>query len=113
MKYLALKVPGLEGKQVEVEAPAGVPEVTLENLVSFGVNILFVIGIILTLIFLIWGGILWITSQGDEEKVKKARKTLTYAIIGIVVILLSAVIIQFVGTLLGIDFVANLGAQSN
>ena len=57
--------------------------------------ILGTIAIIATLMF-IWGGIMMLTSGGNAEQVKKARETLVWATIGIIVILLSWVIIQFV-----------------
>ena len=57
--------------------------------------ILGVIAILATLMF-IWGGVMMITSEGNADRVKKAKETLTWAAIGIVVILLSWAIIQFV-----------------
>ena len=51
---------------------------------------------LIALSFVIWGGYLYLTSAGNEEQVGKAKKTLTYAIIGIVTVLLSYVIVSFV-----------------
>ncbi|MFA7245047.1 MAG: hypothetical protein WC070_02585 [Candidatus Magasanikbacteria bacterium] len=45
----------------------------------------------------VYSGYLLITSHGDSEKVSKARKTMTGAIIGILVTLLSFSIANFVG----------------
>lgn len=59
--------------------------------------ILGVIAIIATLMF-IWGGVMMLTSGGNAEQVKKARETLVWATIGIIVILLSWAIIRFVLT---------------
>jgi len=47
---------------------------------------------------LIYGGFLYLTSAGNEEQTKKAKTTILYAIIGIVVIALSYVIVN---TLIG------------
>lgn len=41
----------------------------------------------------IYGGVLFITSSGDPEKVTKARKTLMWAIIGIIIVVLSYAIV--------------------
>lgn len=46
----------------------------------------------------IYGGILYVTSAGEEEKTGKAKKILLYAIIGIVIIFLSFAIVNTVLT---------------
>ncbi len=51
--------------------------------------------------FLIYAGILMVTAGGNEEQVGKARKLIMYAIAGIVIILLSYTIVQFVTAALG------------
>ena len=60
------------------------------------------IGVVLSflgIIFLslvIYGGFLWMTSQGNEEKVLKAKKTLTEATIGLIIIMSAYSITYFV-----------------
>ena len=51
---------------------------------------------ILAVIFIIIGGINYTTSQGDPGKVAKAKSTLLYAIIGLVIALLAFAITSFV-----------------
>lgn len=51
--------------------------------------------------FLIYAGILMVTAGGAEEQVTKARKIIMYAVIGIVIILLSYTIVTFVSSALG------------
>ncbi|MBU0731721.1 pilin [Patescibacteria group bacterium] len=48
------------------------------------------------LLVFIYGGIMLITSAGNEEKVKKARSTLVWAILGLVIILVSYGVMSFV-----------------
>ncbi len=91
-----------------VTAPDGVPTVTsdgtaISSIISLTVNILGVVGALAALLFLIWGGIKWITSGGDREKLESARRTVIFAIIGLVVIILSYVVINLVGGVLGIN----------
>lgn len=57
--------------------------------------ILGTIAVIATLMF-IWGGYLMLTSGGNADQVKKAKETLAWAAIGIVVIMISWVVIRFV-----------------
>jgi len=51
--------------------------------------------------FLIYAGILMVTAGGNDEQVTKARKVIMYAVIGIVIILLSYTIVTFVSSALG------------
>jgi uncharacterized membrane protein YwzB len=49
-------------------------------------------------VLLILGGYYWMTARGNEEGVKKAKETITNAVIGLVIILLSYAITKFVVT---------------
>jgi amino acid transporter len=66
----------------------------LRSLILRAIN--FILGFIgiLAVIMLIWGGIQYIVSQGDD--VSKANKTILYAIVGIIIILFSFAIINTV-----------------
>lgn len=44
---------------------------------------------------LIIGGIMYVTSAGNEEQAQKAKNTITWAIIGIVIIAISAAVIAW------------------
>lgn len=57
--------------------------------------ILGTVGILATFMF-VWGGYLMITAAGSADQIKKAKETLTWASIGIIVILLSYYIILFI-----------------
>lgn len=97
---LALSVPGYGSV-----TPPGVPNVSISPIIQTGVSFLFVAAIILTLFFLIYGGIRWIVSGGNKEKVAQARQTLTYAVIGLIIVLLSFFIINTIFGLFGLEFV--------
>ncbi len=51
-------------------------------------------------IFIILGGYRYITSQGNQENVEKAKNTITYAVIGLVVAMIAYVLVQLVKTTL-------------
>ncbi len=53
--------------------------------------------------FVIYGGYLYIMSQGDPGKVAKGKKTLTSAIIGTIIALVSSVAVNTVRVVLGIN----------
>ncbi len=56
---------------------------------------------LVAVVFLIYAGVLMVTAGGNDEQVTKARKIIMYAIVGIVIILLSYTIVQFVSQAFG------------
>lgn len=50
----------------------------------------------LTLLVIIYGGLLWMTSAGNEERISKAKKTLGYGVLGLVIVLGSYTLVNFV-----------------
>lgn len=54
----------------------------------------------IAVLFIIFGGIQYITSAGNEKQAEAAKQTLTYAVIGIIVILLATVIITLISNTL-------------
>jgi len=59
-------------------------------------NLVFGIFLFFAAIMLIWAGFTFVTAGGDSTKVSAAREKVLYALIGIVVAVASAGIIQFV-----------------
>ncbi len=66
------------------------------GVVAAVMRIAYIILGIVAVIFLIYGGFLYIYSAGDPGKIKKAKDTIMYAILGIVVAVLAAALINFV-----------------
>ena len=70
--------------------------------VSFGsgataiLNILTMVGTILSVIFIIVAGIRYTTSGGNTQQITGAKNTITYAIIGLVITILARSIIGFI-----------------
>jgi len=58
--------------------------------------LLYVAGMI-AVVFVIYGGIKYITSQGNPENTKKAQGTIINALIGMVIAILSTTIVNFIG----------------
>jgi hypothetical protein len=64
---------------------------------------------IVALIFIILGGIKLITSSGDSKQVDGARKTITWAIIGLTLVLMSFAIVRFVSAITGVRCITEFG----
>ena len=65
---------------------------TANNVISTAIGI---VGL-LAVVFIIVGAIQYVTSSGDAAKVNKAKNTILYAVIGLVIALLSYAIVHFV-----------------
>ena len=98
MEKIALALPG--GRRIDpiMGMPSGGDE-TLTSLITNGITLLFILLTLTALLFLIWGGISYITSQGDKNKVEAARKKIIYAIIGLIIGFASFMIISTVSSL--------------
>ena len=73
----------------------------INNVLNKGVLLLFTVAAILAVFMVIISAFQWITSGGDKEAVGNARKRLTYAIIGIVLLALTFLILNLLGQFLG------------
>jgi type IV secretory pathway VirB2 component (pilin) len=65
---------------------------TFNNIIN---TILYVAGIV-AVAMLIIGGIRFMVSRGDKDKVQKAKNTVIYAIIGLVLVIFSYAIVNFI-----------------
>lgn len=65
---------------------------------SIGTIIQAILGVlgVVAVIFIIVGAVNYVTSQGDAGKVKKARDTILYAVIGLIIALLAFAIVGFI-----------------
>ncbi len=81
-------VVGAGDEPLKIEVIAGVVDKVM--------NIVFPVAGVLCVIFIIIGGYMWIASAGDPAKVKQAQGTLTWAIIGLVFVLVVRLIVSAV-----------------
>lgn len=66
-------------------------------------NFVMVLAALLVFVYLIWGGIEWITSGGDKGKTESARNKITAAVIGLIVLAASYAILLLVLKFLGYE----------
>jgi len=60
------------------------------------INMAILLAALVCVVILIAAGYSYITAAGDEQKIEKAGKTLTYAIVGLVICFISVILVQFV-----------------
>ena len=89
---------------VNIPQPAGTEGLgDIGNLISQGIGAAIIIAAVLALIYLVWGGISWITSGGDKTALEGARGRITNAIVGLIVVVAAYAIFKLVVSFIGLD----------
>lgn len=81
---------------------AGLEQITIPEIVPVVIRVIFVVAALVALIFLVVGGIKWITAGGDKAATESARGTITSALVGLMVVLAAYAIIRLVELFFGI-----------
>ena len=68
----------------------------LTGVITTVVNVISIIVGVVAVIMIIWGGLKYITSGGESNKITGAKNTILYALIGLVVVALAQFIVRFV-----------------
>ena len=75
----------------------------LEDIIRVGIAILVLVSGFLSVMFIIWGGVMLILSGRKDEKVKPAINSIRYAVLGIVLIIVAIFAAPKLGDLLGLN----------
>lgn len=59
-------------------------------------NLLIGLSALVAVVILVYSGVQYIVAAGDDNKVEKATKGITYAIVGLVICFISVLIVNFV-----------------
>lgn len=105
-----------------LEIPTGPGSVEISDSISkksFGDTLLAMVnyfigflGFLATLAF-VYAGVLWVLSGGSEDAIGKAKKIMTYAALGIIVVILSFSIVRFITSSAGTDTGPGSGTETN
>lgn len=79
---------------IEITNPLGTTDI--QGIMKNILNAIFSIVGIIAVAMIVWGGIQLMISGGEEEKRQAAKKTITYAIIGLIIVILSSAILEFI-----------------
>jgi len=75
-----------------LDVPTENPQIIYINVIRWSLGLLSLVAITVVL----YGGFTWMTAAGNEEKISKAKKILTYSVIGLVIILSAFVLVSTV-----------------
>ncbi|KKQ27210.1 MAG: hypothetical protein US43_C0035G0003 [Candidatus Levybacteria bacterium GW2011_GWA1_37_16] len=73
---------------------------TIRNVVVFFI----IIAVVIALMYLLYGGVKWITSKGEKTEVEAARNHIMAAIIGLIVVFLAVFLLSIVLSAFGINW---------
>lgn len=77
------------------------------DIIATFIALSLIVASILCLVFIIIGGISFILSAGNEDKIRKAVHTIRYAIIGLIVTFIAFFAVAWISRLLNIPFELN------
>lgn len=110
MKKLALSIDGGNGP-IEIKGVEGMPTGGLDiiiNIIQAFIYLFFIFAIIFALFVIIYSGWLWLTSVGDKQKIAALKQRIVYALVGLIVVLLSFFIINFVTKFFGFNLLNSI-----
>jgi len=81
---------------------------TVERMVSGGISLVMLVVALVFFFMLLWGGLKWVTSEGDEKKVGLARAQITNALVGLAIVFAAWAIVRLIGTVFGINIIGGL-----
>lgn len=73
------------------------------NMIKTLISTAYAVAGVAAVVMIIYGGYTILVSSGEPDKMRKGQNTLFYAIIGLVIIVSSSLIFNFVGRLLGVQ----------
>ncbi|MFC1600564.1 hypothetical protein ACFL25_00620 [Patescibacteria group bacterium] len=74
------------------------------GLIPLILSLIIVVGIVAFLIYLLMGGVSWITSGGDKMKLEQARSRITQALVGLIILLSFIAIARLFESFFGVGF---------
>src|SRR5687767_10306010 len=102
---LALAAPAFAQGDVTIgiERPEEARITDIGALISAVASMAIIVSGILVFLYLVWGGIQWITSGGDKTATEKAQQRITNAIIGLAIVAASWALIRIIGAFFGLE----------
>lgn len=114
LKYAAVAAPIFAQEKIDISpkdqwGPLG--NITPASIVSGAISLIMLVVALIFFFMLIWGGLKWVTSEGDQKKVEAARAQITNALIGLAIVFAAWAIVKLIQAIFGVD-ILNLNIKS-
>ena len=91
---------------------ANLTNLTFGGIVSGAISLVMLVVALVFFFILIWGGLKWVMSEGDQKAVEAARNQITNALIGLAIVFAAFAIMKLIETIFGITLLGNLSIPS-
>ena len=95
--------PPAYAESVRLTQPPGYQIENLGLLISNAIGVALIVAGILVFVYLVWGGIQWISSGGDKAKTEEARSRITAALVGLAIVAAAWAVMQLVAHFFGLN----------
>lgn len=92
---------------LNIPQPGTVSVTSIGSVIAGVIGILIIVAAILAFLFLILGGLQWITSGGDKAGMEAARNKITAAIVGLIIVAAAWAVMFLVGQFIGFNILGN------
>ncbi|HEV2340071.1 MAG TPA: hypothetical protein VGT05_04970 [Patescibacteria group bacterium] len=75
------------------------------TVISGFITLLFLAVTLIALMYMVYNGFIWLTSGGDNEKLEKAKRSITYTIFGLAFAFLAFLIVNVIGFFFNVHLV--------
>lgn len=100
--FLPLSALAFTGETTTAPSASGISSIAdFYSVITTAARWLVVFGIIIGAVFIIWGGIQYMTSGGDEAGTEAAKNKIFGGLIGIALVLLAYAVVNIVGSFFG------------
>jgi len=107
ISYLLFSVaPAFAQEEIEIPQPPQVQITELGRLISGAIGLALIAAALAAFMYLIMGGIQWITSGGDKAGTEAARNKITAAFIGLAIVATAWAIMKLIEIFFGITIIS-------
>jgi hypothetical protein len=85
---------------------------TFGGIISGAISLVMLVVALVFFFILIWGGLKWVMSEGDQKAVEAARGQITNALIGLAIVFAAFAIMKLIETVFGIQLLSGFKVPS-
>ncbi len=113
LKYLALIAPVYAaGNVINIKTGSdtfgNLEKLTIPSIISGSISLIMLVVALIFFFMLVWGGLRWVTSQGEEKAVAAARAQITNALIGLAIVFAAWAIMKLIDLVFGIKIIEGI-----
>lgn len=87
-------------------------KLTFGGIISGAISLVMLVVALVFFFILIWGGLKWVMSEGDQKAVEAARAQITNALIGLAIVFAAFAIMKLIETIFGIQLLSGFKVPS-